>query len=271
MAQKGKKKEEEVTEEESSTLMNVLTVFMYAALLLFLASYLAFTYDPKRFDQMAGNGELAQRLKTVFQIVDEYSPFHEYAKEELSNDDAGGEDKVKNEAESERIFTKEELKQYDGSQEGKGPFLAILGLVFDVSAKPETYGPGGGYGFFSGVDGSRAYVSGQFDEDGLIDDVAGLSNNDYLGLVNWVDFYAKSKQYHYVGKVVGRFYDEEGRETDYKRKFDGWLEEAKAERDTYNEEKKLFPPCNTEWSKAKGSRVWCSKKSGGIDRNWIGR
>jgi len=36
--------------------------------------------------------------------------------------------------------------------------------------------------FCSGRDGSRAFVSGQFDEAGLIDDVRGLSSSDYLGL-----------------------------------------------------------------------------------------
>ena len=32
----------------------------------------------------------------------------------------------------------------------------------------------------------------------------------------------------------------------------------------------MFPGCNSEWSKAKGHRVWCTKKSGGVDREWVG-
>ena len=32
----------------------------------------------------------------------------------------------------------------------------------------------------------------------------------------------------------------------------------------------MFPGCNSEWSKAKGHRVWCTKKSGGIERDWVG-
>ena len=54
-------------------------------------------------------------------------------------------------APSPKIFTKEELKAYDGSVAGKGPYLALMGEVFDVSSKVETYGPDGGYGFFRGA------------------------------------------------------------------------------------------------------------------------
>ena len=70
------------------------------------------------------------------------------------------------EVQQERVLTKAELKDYDGSQEGKGPYLAVLGQVFDVSKGKDHYGPGGGYSFFSGIDGSRAFVTGEFNEGG---------------------------------------------------------------------------------------------------------
>ena len=54
--------------------------------------------------------------------------------------------------------------------------------VYDVSKGADYYGPGGGYAFFTGRDGSRAFVTGQFDEEGLVDDTKGLANGDYLGL-----------------------------------------------------------------------------------------
>ena len=50
----------------------------------------------------------------------------------------------------------------------------------------------------TGIDGSRAFVTGQFDEAGLIDDVSGLTNQDYLGLQEWTEFY--HKDYKYVGE-----------------------------------------------------------------------
>jgi len=54
--------------------------------------------------------------------------------------------------------------------------------VYDVSKGASYYGPGGGYAFFAGKDGSRAFVSGQFDAEGLVEDVSGLPTADYLGL-----------------------------------------------------------------------------------------
>ena len=55
-----------------------------------------------------------------------------------------------NENPSEKVFTKEELKKYDGSEDSPGIYIAILGQVFDVTKAPKYYGPNGGYGFFAG-------------------------------------------------------------------------------------------------------------------------
>lgn len=49
-----------------------------------------------------------------------------------------------------------------------------------------------------GRDASRAYVTGDFSEAGLVDDISGLSGGDYIGLDEWVKFY--DKDYKYVGK-----------------------------------------------------------------------
>ena len=73
------------------------------------------------------------------------------------------------------------MKKYTGEKDSPGIYIAILGQVFDVSKAPNFYGPQGGYGFFAGKDASRAYVTGQFDSEGLTDDVSGLSSSDYLG------------------------------------------------------------------------------------------
>ena len=43
--------------------------------------------------------------------------------------------------------------------------------------------------FFSAKDGSRAFVTGQFDEAGLTDDLAGLATSDYLGLKEWLTIF----------------------------------------------------------------------------------
>ena len=48
-----------------------------------------------------------------------------------------------------RIFTKEELSQFTGANDGD-VYLAILGDVYDVTKGRKHYGVGGGYHFFSG-------------------------------------------------------------------------------------------------------------------------
>jgi hypothetical protein len=47
------------------------------------------------------------------------------------------------------------------------------GDVYDVSANRRVYGPSGGYGFFSGKDAARAFVTGCFKDD-LTHDIRGL-------------------------------------------------------------------------------------------------
>lgn len=49
-----------------------------------------------------------------------------------------------------KIMTKAELSEYDGSDESKGIYLALLGQIYDVSKGKDYYAKGGGYGFFSG-------------------------------------------------------------------------------------------------------------------------
>lgn len=168
----------------------------------------------------------------------------------------------------ERLFTVEELKQYDGQPGSKGLYLAILGLVYNVKKGKKHYGPGGGYEFFAGRDASRAFVSGDFTEEGLTDDITGLSSTDYIGLDEWVKFY--QSDYKYVGKLIGRYYDQGGEPTAYKTQALNWITEAYQEKEADNKEKKIFPPCNSEWSAESGSRVWCTPRSGGVDRDWAG-
>lgn len=53
---------------------------------------------------------------------------------------------------------------------------------------------------FLGIDGTRAYVSGDFSDKGLVEDTEGLSLTDLLGLEDWNAFY--KKQYLYQGKKM---------------------------------------------------------------------
>jgi hypothetical protein len=54
--------------------------------------------------------------------------------------------------------------------------INIIGVNI-VSGGIKFYGVGGGYHHFAGRDGSRAFVSGNFKEDGLHDNLDGLTHD----------------------------------------------------------------------------------------------
>ncbi|XP_055570517.1 neuferricin isoform X2 [Falco cherrug] len=73
-----------------------------------------------------------------------------------------------------------------------------------------------------------------------------------------------------AGKLVGRFYDEDGAPTEALRQAEAAIEEALKFQAESEQRKQQFPPCNSEWNSAKGSRFWCSRQSGGVKRDWTG-
>eukprot|EP00092_Neocalanus_flemingeri_P012192 GFUD01013146.1.p1 GENE.GFUD01013146.1~~GFUD01013146.1.p1 ORF type:complete len:295 (+),score=100.93 GFUD01013146.1:112-996(+) len=171
-------------------------------------------------------------------------------------------------AAGERVLTMDQLAKYDGSEGSPGLYLAMLGVVYDVSREKEYYSLGGGYNFFAGKDASRAFVTGQFDEFGLVDDLSGLHSADYIELEEWANFY--EMDHVRVGVVEGAFYNKKAEVTQHWKDLQSWIEEAKDERGKHDMEKQMFPPCNVEWTRAEGSRFWCTARSGGVGRDWVG-
>lgn len=96
-------------------------------------------------------------------------------------------------------LTEAELATFDGTN-GKPIYVAVNGSVYDVSASPELYGPGGSYAFFSGKDGARAYITGCFATD-LTHDLRGVPKEDWVELVAWKLFYETHSKYFKVGTV----------------------------------------------------------------------
>lgn len=170
--------------------------------------------------------------------------------------------------ENEILLTPEELKKYDGGPESVGLYLAILGEVFDVEKGAQHYRPGGGYAFFTGRDATRAYITGDFSEAGLSDDVEGLDDSSLSGIEDWLSFYRE--EYKPVGKLIGRYYDTKGDPTPELRAVREVIGQNQKNKWLQDQEKDVFPPCNSEWSQEKGSKVWCTQKSGGIERDWVG-
>ncbi|XP_026757822.1 neuferricin homolog [Galleria mellonella] len=166
------------------------------------------------------------------------------------------------------LYSVEQLALNNGI-DGNKIYLSILGFVFDVTSGTKHYGKGGPYHYFAGKDGSRAFVTGDFqDESSNKDHILDLTCNDLFTLLNWKD--TLREKYNEVGKLVGRYYDMNGKETEYMKMFYERIEQCKVEKDLAKKEELKFPPCNIEWNADTGTRVWCTKTSGGVKRNWIG-
>ncbi|XP_053702163.1 neuferricin isoform X2 [Synchiropus splendidus] len=101
-----------------------------------------------------------------------------------------------------------------------------------------------------------------------MDQGALITSWQVVSLFDWLAFYQRT--YPAVGLVVGRFYTETGQPTEVLEQVRADLAEGQRIKAQSNAEMLLFPPCNSEWSPARGGRVWCSTKSGGVERNWEG-
>ncbi|CAN0228257.1 unnamed protein product [Pylaiella littoralis] len=153
-----------------------------------------------------------------------------------------------------RIFSAAEL---EAKGVGPRPMLSILGEVFDVSKGKKHYAKGGAYEGFTGKDATRAFVSGDFTEGGLTDDVSGLKPSQCLGIKDWHSFYIKEDKYRKRGILAGRFYDAKGNPTRELAEFDKCVRKGRQEKEREAAEKKLYPSCNSRWAAAEGGRVWC--------------
>lgn len=133
-------------------------------------------------------------------------------------------------------LTPAELALYNGSSPELPIYLSINRTIFDVSASPHTYGPGGSYHVFAGRDATRAFITGCFADD-TTSDLRGaeevymflddpedpeeqkLSSGEkkvraererrearkkvQKEVEKWVNFYRNNKRYTEVGMLVG--------------------------------------------------------------------
>merc|ERR1740130_2272454 len=116
-------------------------------------------------------------------------------------------------SQGERLFTSEELAVHDASH--KHIFLAILGEVYNVTKGKQYYGTGEGYAGFAGCDGSRSFVTGNFSKEEISDSLDGFTPEEVAGVVGWRDFYRNEDKYTFIGKLIGRYYDENGQNTSH--------------------------------------------------------
>ncbi len=107
-----------------------------------------------------------------------------------------------------------------------------------------------------GRDGSRAYITGEFDEEGLIDNIEGFTPGQVADLDGWVKFY--DKDYTFVGKLIARYYNKDGSQTKEWYKYQRALAD-KEKLDVETAKLKIkFPGCNSHWTQDEGGKVFCT-------------
>lgn len=63
-----------------------------------------------------------------------------------------------------------------------------------------------------------------------------------------------------LGKLNGRYYNEDGTPTRESHTVQKMLGDAKGRQFEEEHRKKMFPPCNIEWKPDSGTVVWCTKR-----------
>ncbi len=99
-----------------------------------------------------------------------------------------------------------ELAQFDGTHADRPILLAVLGQVFDVTEGKRFYSPPSHYSFFSGKDGSRAFVTGEFQGTGGFPahHVADLADSQLVSVDDW------RLQYHQKYTFKGHLHQADG-------------------------------------------------------------
>lgn len=167
-----------------------------------------------------------------------------------------------------QLWSKQELAQYDGGSGQPKIYLAFLGLVYDVTANEQHYAKGADYNVFAGRDATRAFLTGNFTHD-LHDDIRDIDESLYSHIESWTSFYASN--YPNLGRLEGQYFDSRGCPTQESERVNKMFHKLEQDKATRKEEEKEYPECNSEWnSDTKKGRVWCSTKSGGVERDWVG-
>uniref|UniRef100_A0A3P9AMP9 Cytochrome b5 heme-binding domain-containing protein n=1 Tax=Esox lucius TaxID=8010 RepID=A0A3P9AMP9_ESOLU len=112
-----------------------------------------------------------------------------------------------------RLFTDDDLKKYDGSEEGQPIYMAIKGVVFDVTMGKEFYGKGAPYNVLVGKDSTRAVAKMSLDPADLTSDITGLSEEQIQSLEGVFEGTYK-KKYPIVGYTTMRILNQDGSPND---------------------------------------------------------
>lgn len=156
---------------------------------------------------------------------------------------------------SKTLFTNKELSEFNGVNSNK-LYISILGKIYDVTKGAKHYGPGAPYHAFTGCDISRSFVTGEFTSEKMTDAVLDLPLTDLKSLNDWRVFYEEA--YTFVGKLIGRYYNEDGSPTPYLLELENRFKEAQQVDMHKLKLRYTYPPCNVQWDSEMGTRVWCT-------------
>lgn len=104
-----------------------------------------------------------------------------------------------------QTYTPKTLEPFDG-KEGKRILLAINGVVYDVTAGRNFYGPNGMYANFAGRDASRGMAKQSFETDMLtpidqpLDKLEDLAPDEIENMRGWMEHF--SSKYIVCGKLA---------------------------------------------------------------------
>ncbi|TSQ46679.1 Ezrin [Bagarius yarrelli] len=91
--------------------------------------------------------------------------------------------KVKPASKPVRLFTDEELRRYDGSEDGQPIYMAVKGVVFDVTSGKTFYGKGAPYNALVGKDSTRAVAKMSLNPEDLTHDTTKSQSEDSMDLL----------------------------------------------------------------------------------------
>ncbi|CAG8518583.1 15254_t:CDS:2 [Acaulospora morrowiae] len=95
-------------------------------------------------------------------------------------------------------YTPEELSKFDG-RDGGSIYVAVKGIVFDVSDNRQAYGHGGSYHLFAGKDVSKGLGMGSLQPEHAVADYSTLNEEQLKTLDEWFQHF--SNKYNKVGRV----------------------------------------------------------------------
>ncbi|XP_038666991.1 neudesin isoform X1 [Scyliorhinus canicula] len=108
-----------------------------------------------------------------------------------------------------RLFTDTELAKYNGEEEGQPIYMAIKGVVFDVTLGKEFYGKGAPYNALVGKDSTRAVAKMSLESEDLTYDTTGLTEDELQSLDEVFNDLYKTK-YPIVGYTARRILNNDG-------------------------------------------------------------